>query len=517
MPTLGRDFLQALTNPPLNEGLFNLGSAIGGMPGQYKAQKREEKTQEQFKLSTGATEEGVIAAQKGDLVNLDSQINNLRTLANNPALTTKQREDISRRIIDLSKLRTGTKELNENNQTKELINLNKQIKDPNLPDNEKVKVQARIDEIRKNPNIISKWQQHQLNTWKFETEKKDLEAEQWLDKNMSTINKLIEEEDDEGLDNFIKNAGEYTDDAQVFATSALKYREARIQFKEQRYDKRRAPNNLDLYNQQIDLLPEELKESLGPIHDAYKQAAEKWNAQTETWDGGIASRITASRLEDQLQKRIIAAQNATATAAFNDTRSEKNLIKKQLFTAKLSLETASALTPADTRNARVNVAARYANLKDKDKPKREAFMAEVAEEEQRIVRERVRAATEVVYYLENYGEEEPADEGDKPAEATQANIEISEKWNSKDYEDFTTEENALINSSVDRYNLSKTQTIRVLLRGGKLSLPKEITTEEEPKKWDMRRASGFVNKMENLGTREERMAKLRERRANINE
>ena len=42
MPTLGRDFLQALTNPPINQGLFNLGSAVGGMPGQYKAQKKEE-------------------------------------------------------------------------------------------------------------------------------------------------------------------------------------------------------------------------------------------------------------------------------------------------------------------------------------------------------------------------------------------------------------------------------------------------------------------------------------------
>jgi len=45
MPTLGRDFLQALTNPPINQGLFNLGSAVGGMPAQYKAQKQQKATQ----------------------------------------------------------------------------------------------------------------------------------------------------------------------------------------------------------------------------------------------------------------------------------------------------------------------------------------------------------------------------------------------------------------------------------------------------------------------------------------
>jgi hypothetical protein len=42
MPTLGQDFLQALTNPQLNEGLFNLGSAIGGVPGRYKEKKKKQ-------------------------------------------------------------------------------------------------------------------------------------------------------------------------------------------------------------------------------------------------------------------------------------------------------------------------------------------------------------------------------------------------------------------------------------------------------------------------------------------
>ena len=45
MPTLGREFLQSLANPPLNEGLFNLGASIGGIPGQYQAKKKEETAQ----------------------------------------------------------------------------------------------------------------------------------------------------------------------------------------------------------------------------------------------------------------------------------------------------------------------------------------------------------------------------------------------------------------------------------------------------------------------------------------
>jgi hypothetical protein len=57
MPTLGRDFLQALTNPPVNQGLFNLGSAVGGMPGQYKAKKKKESDAEELSTVTGGSQE----------------------------------------------------------------------------------------------------------------------------------------------------------------------------------------------------------------------------------------------------------------------------------------------------------------------------------------------------------------------------------------------------------------------------------------------------------------------------
>ena len=57
MPTLGRDFLQALTNPPVNQGLFNLGSAIGGMPGQYKDKKKKEADAEELSTVTGGSQE----------------------------------------------------------------------------------------------------------------------------------------------------------------------------------------------------------------------------------------------------------------------------------------------------------------------------------------------------------------------------------------------------------------------------------------------------------------------------
>ena len=520
MATFSQQFLANLSSPTgMLQGAANLGAAIGGVPGQMKekrfqtdlaaidtttlagqieAQKKllsretdsrvilqlqnelrrlrnEQKGLEQFGQLSTATEQGTRASQEGNLIALDAEISKLRGMLDAPGLGIDQKRSIDGRINDLTARRVGAKEINVTNETRELFDLTNKINDPALSDSEKVKHQARIDTIRQNPTVVGNYQKLEMSRRAFEEKTEDIKAEQWLDKNMSTINNFITDGNDKGLEDFIQGAGEYTDDAQAFATKALSYKESIIKFKVQNENTKRKPN-LDLYQEEIDLLPEELKENLGPALNAYKEIAKKWNSTTETWEGGVASRTAAIRLEKLLQERIVSAQRTASTAAFNDNRNEKNLIKKLTLEAKLNLDGASTLTYQDRTAARLNVNTRYTGVKDDDKPTPAEKAKLIEEEEQSILRDNKRAAAERLDYLQNIGEEKPVDDGDKPPKTTQANIEASEKWNSKDYEDFTTEENALINRAIDKYkdkNLSKTQIIKVLIRGGKLSFPKE--------------------------------------------
>ena len=519
MATFSQQFLANLSSPTgMLQGAANLGAAIGGVPGQMKekrfqtdlaaidtttyagqieAQKKlltrekdprvilqlqnelrrlrnEQKALEQFGQLSTSTEAGTKAAQEGNLIALDDEISKLRGMLDAPGLGIDQKRSIDRRINDLTARRVDAKKINVTNETRELFDLTNKIKDPAIPDSEKVKHQARIDEIRQNPTVVENYQKLEMSRRAFEEKTDDIKAEQWLDKNMSTINNFIKDGDDKGLEDFIKDAGEYTDDVQAFATKALSYKESIIKFKVQNENTKRKPN-VDLYQEEIDLLPEELQKNLGPAFNRYKEIAKKWNSTTETWEGGVASRTAASGLENMLQKRITTAQTAAATAAFNENRGEKNQLKKLILEAKLDLNGASTLTNQDRTAARLSVNTRYQGV-ERTPTIQEKIEAEVAEEEQSILRDKVRAATERLDYLQNIGKEEPVDDGDKPPKTTQANIEASEKWNSKDYEDFTTEENALINRAIDKYkdkNLSKTQIIKVLIRGGKLSFPKE--------------------------------------------
>ena len=422
MATFSQQFLASLGNAGgMLQGASDLGGAIGGIGGQIKEKRfqtelaaidtttlagkikaqekllgretdprvvlqlqseisrlrNEQRDLEQFGQLSALTEAGTKAAQEGNLIALDDEISKLRGMLDAPGLGIDQKRSIDRRINDLTARRVDAKKINVTNETRELFDLTDKIKDPAIPDSEKVKHQARIDAIRQNPTVVENYQKLQMSRREFEAKTEDIKAEQWLAKNVATINAFITDGDDKGLEDFIQGAGEYTDDAQAFATKALRYKESIIKFKVQNENTKRKPN-VDLYQEEIDLLPEELREHLKPAFNAYKEIAKKWNPKTETWEGGVASRNAASGLENILQKRITTAQTAAATAAFNDNRSEKNLIKKLILEAKLDLDAAPTLTNQDRTAARLSVNARYQGVK-RTSTIQEKIEAEIAE------------------------------------------------------------------------------------------------------------------------------------------
>lgn len=537
MATFSQQFLANLGGAGgMLQGFSDLGGAIGGVPGQMKEKRfqtelagidtttlagqikaqekllgretdprvvlqlqseirrlrNEQRELEQFGQLSALTEEGMKASQAGDLVVLDAIIAELRGMLDAPGVGIDQKRSINSQINNLIEQRVGAKEINVDNETKELINLNNKIKDPTLPDSEKVKHQARIDTIRQNPTVVEKYQKFQMGKHQFEEKQQEIKAKQWLDNNVATINAFIADGDDKGLEDFIQNAGEYTDDAQAFATKALEYKESIIKFQVQNANASRKPN-VELYQKEIDLLPDELKEDLGPAFNAYKEAAKKWNPKTETWEGGAASRSNASGFEKALQQRITAAQTTAAKAAFNDNRSEKNLIKKLILEAKLNLDAADTLTNQDRTAARLSVNARYQGVK-RTSTIQEKIEAEVAEKEKEIVQDKIRAATEGLDYLQNIGKEKPVDDGDKGE--PQSNEDI------------------ILEAMKDNPRRKRKEVIKQLIAIG--ALPSSFKEKEEEEERETREERmirenfprGFVERMEKLGTREERMARL---------
>lgn len=80
MARLSPQFMNNLMNMPTNQSMFNLGAAIGGIPGQYKAQQKREED----KITAANTTQGIMAGIKQqDPAKLEAVAEQLR-LANQP-------------------------------------------------------------------------------------------------------------------------------------------------------------------------------------------------------------------------------------------------------------------------------------------------------------------------------------------------------------------------------------------------------------------------------------------------
>ena len=401
--------IEGLLSPTMSQNMAQLGAAIGGIPGQIKEQQEEKEELARFNQISLSNQQGLAAAQKGNIDDLETSINNLRKQMG-LAKTIEERRLIQKDLIELQKLMPGAKDTAVSNKAKEIFNLERSLKDSNLGSNQRAAIQKQIDDLKQDPLAMQAYNSLQTAQWTFEKTQKEVQSNNWIKTNSAAIEKAIKEGNTEEVDRLVEEAGEFSKAAQAYVNTSIKNRETLDTFRENSLEKKKGPS-VEFYESQIENLPEGVRDVLKADLDAYKNAAEKWNPKTETWAEG--SRTDAVKKEKSLQAKINAVFSQVALGDYQQERRTEQVIQEQVFKAELALESASTLTTAEISSARQTVAARYASLKDKDKPSPEEFAKEVAEEEEKIIREKVRSATQILTYLKNYGKDTPVDEGDE--------------------------------------------------------------------------------------------------------
>ncbi|NCW70331.1 MAG: hypothetical protein EBV86_17560, partial [Marivivens sp.] len=122
MATFSRGFLSGLSRPAFSQSLFNLGSAIGGLPGQAQERKKKEQELQAFNQMAQASEQGTAAALEGNVEGVRqriAQLSQARDAAEN--LPTKQ--NIQRAIDNLQRQLPGAKRISVGNKARELVNI----------------------------------------------------------------------------------------------------------------------------------------------------------------------------------------------------------------------------------------------------------------------------------------------------------------------------------------------------------------------------------------------------------
>jgi len=358
MATFSQGFLSSLGRPQMAESLFGLGQAIGGVPGQIRERKRREEELKRFDQLTQASQQGVTAAQEGNITDLDAQLQNLREQMA-AAETIEEKRSISQLMGNLQRLRPEAKQTATGNNAKKMIEIEQQLQTLAAGDPQRLVLQAEFDKLRTDPETARQYQQRKMGIWNFQKTQEDMQAEQWLNDNMSSIDSAIAEGDMDALDTIILNAGSFADEAQEYAAVAIRNREARVTYEEKNIDRTVEPN-VDFYKEQVEALPEELRKPLEPILTQYTEFSKGYDGKQWTTTG---SRVRASRAETQLRQALERAQGAEAAAAFTDRRQLKRTLETALRNATLELEQASVLTLEQERTAVLNAKALTTNKK----------------------------------------------------------------------------------------------------------------------------------------------------------
>jgi len=334
MARFGESFLAQLGSPGWSQGMFDLGQAIGGIPGQLQQKRKEQEQLKRYDQIAQMSQQGTAAAQSGDVATVTSTINQLQQTREN-AKTLEEKEAIERRITQLQSLLPGAEKVSIGNKAKELVNIEQKLKSlPAGSTPQRLALQKRQEILQQDPEAMRQYQQYQLDAWRFQQAEEEMQAGQWLDSNRVSILEAVENGDTKTLNDIIEGAGENAEAAQKFVDVSLRSAELMAEFEENNIERKMAPS-VDYYTEQVNNLPEEIGQNLKTTLAAYKKVSEKgWNGSQ--WTAGL--RTQAKQLERELQGQLRAINSQIATSEYFEAKRQNRDKNEQIKKIQLKLD-----------------------------------------------------------------------------------------------------------------------------------------------------------------------------------
>lgn len=336
-----RDAMQAagVTNPLLQQ----FGRGLGGMlgtdmrsPAEIEKEKQAQALDAAFKAST----QGTAAAQQGNVAAVTSQINALQqAMAATTDLSAKRL--YAQQIQQLQGMMPAAQKTEVSNNAKAILRAEQAIAGGEI-ENEQARraMEARVAELKKDPEAMREYNNFKMQEWQTQRAQEDMAADAWIKTNGSAITQALKDDDFDEVTKLVTGAGDYTEAAQAYVNRAQQNIKAMRNLEENSIERKTAPS-VEMWEEQINSLPEEVREVFEPSLKAYKNAAKGWNENTQTWNTG--ARIAANRIEKQMTGLYNNMINQIAGADYYASRRIEADNKKQIAELELQL-----LTPMNT-------------------------------------------------------------------------------------------------------------------------------------------------------------------------
>jgi hypothetical protein len=197
-------------------------------------------------------------------------------------------------------------------------------------------MEARVEELKKDPEAMREYNNFKMQEWQTQRAQQDMKADAWIKANGSAITQALKEDDFDEVTKLVTSAGDYTEAAQAYVNRAQQNIKAMRELEENSIERKTAPS-VEMWEEQINSLPEEVRAVLEPSLKAYKNAAKGWNENTQTWNTG--ARIAANRIEKQMTGLFNNMMNQLAVSDFSMSRREEAKKAEQIKDLELKLNT----------------------------------------------------------------------------------------------------------------------------------------------------------------------------------
>jgi hypothetical protein len=332
-----RDAMQAagVTNPLLQQ----FGRGLGGMlgtemrsPAEIEKEKQAQAMDAAFKAST----QGTAAAQQGNVAAVTSQINALQQ-AMSATTDLSAKRLYAQQIQQLTSMIPAAQKTEVSNNAKAILRAEQAIASGEI-ENEQARraMEARVEELKKDPEAMREYNNFKMQEWQTQRAQQDMKADAWIKANGSAITQALKDDDFDEVTKLVTSAGDYTEAAQAYVNRAQQNIKAMRELEENSIERKTAPS-VEMWEEQINSLPEEVRKVLEPSLKAYKNAAKGWNENTQTWNTG--ARIAANRIEKQMTGLFNNMMNQLAVSDFSMSLREEAKKAEQIKDLELKLNT----------------------------------------------------------------------------------------------------------------------------------------------------------------------------------
>jgi hypothetical protein len=336
MAKFSEAFLQSMTQPAYQEGLFTAARELGGLRGRME---QERGAMQRFDQLSKATGQAQASALSGDPNALALNVRRLEEIRD-AAPTLQEKQAIDSRITQLRSMAPAAKQAGLKRDVTALSQIDSTLdgldERTDITEEQKRTIKesltARKNQLLNNPEIEQGYRQDQINQFKFEEAELAMREQQYIRDSQDEIQRAIESGDQDQLKAVRDNIPpEFATIANQYITGAIRNNETANQFKERSIALNTAPMSEADLDKLIAKLPEGAADAMAPEIREYREAIKGWSDKTQ-WSGSTNALNRAKKAEAAIQSRMSGISNALWSSELTQKNriasEERSIIRK---------------------------------------------------------------------------------------------------------------------------------------------------------------------------------------------